>query len=224
MAEPNGSKPAAKSRAAKAPQIYALLPKVMESISVIGKEQTNTFDKYQFRGIDDVYNAVQPALVKHSVVVVPTVLDTQISERKTDKGKSQTRATLTVQYSFYAPDGSSIEAVVVGQAEDRSDKACNKAMTAAFKYALFQTFCIPTEGDNDADSKTPQSEPATTTPEPPVKRDVNMDHLRGDAGTTFLQSCNDADDALVKIAMTAAVTTEAHAYVTEFPDYRGAPE
>src|SRR5690606_36136914 len=33
-------------------------------------------------------------------------------------------------------------------------KATNKAMSAAYKYAAFQAFAIPTEGDNDADAHT----------------------------------------------------------------------
>ena len=37
---------------------------------------------------------------------------------------------------------------------DSGDKATNKAMSAAYKYAALQTFCIPTEGDNDADATT----------------------------------------------------------------------
>ena len=40
---------------------------------------------------------------------------------------------------------------------DSGDKATNKAMAAAFKYALFQTFCIPTEEMKDADAETPEA-------------------------------------------------------------------
>ena len=44
---------------------------------------------------------------------------------------------------------------------DSGDKATNKAMSAAFKYACFQTFCIPTEEMKDPDAETPPpSEPA----------------------------------------------------------------
>ena len=42
---------------------------------------------------------------------------------------------------------------------DRSDKSTNKAMSAAFKYACFQTFCIPTEEMRDADAESPQAQP-----------------------------------------------------------------
>ncbi len=37
--------------------------------------------------------------------------------------------------------------------------ATNKAMSAAYKYAAFQMFAIPTEGDNDADYQTHQVAP-----------------------------------------------------------------
>ena len=42
---------------------------------------------------------------------------------------------------------------------DTSDKATNKAMSAAYKYAAFQTFAIPTEADNDADGHTHEVSP-----------------------------------------------------------------
>ena len=38
---------------------------------------------------------------------------------------------------------------------DSGDKATNKAMSIAFKYACFQVFCIPTEEMKDPDSDTP---------------------------------------------------------------------
>jgi hypothetical protein len=37
---------------------------------------------------------------------------------------------------------------------DSGDKGTNKAMSAAYKYAAFQAFSIPTEADNDADGHT----------------------------------------------------------------------
>ncbi|KKL09017.1 hypothetical protein LCGC14_2570070 [marine sediment metagenome] len=196
--------------------ICELLPKVMKSIRVIGKSQENSFDKYKFRGIDDVYNAVQPALVEHGVTVVPTVQEVEISERLTAAGKSQTRATLTVQYTFYAPDASCIHAVVVGQAEDRSDKACNKAMSAAFKYALFQVFCIPTEGDNDADAKTPQSAPATKPDTPKTLPKPNMVRFR-DAFDNWIRvnEIKSRDHALDVLGRTHTITDEVHAFITE---------
>jgi hypothetical protein len=53
-----------------------------------------------------------------------------------------------------AEDGSKHTVRTFGEAMDRGDKATNKAMSAAYKYAAFQAFAIPTEGDNDADAST----------------------------------------------------------------------
>ena len=39
---------------------------------------------------------------------------------------------------------------------DSGDKATNKAMAIAFKYACFQVFCIPTEEMKDPDGETPE--------------------------------------------------------------------
>jgi hypothetical protein len=51
-------------------------------------------------------------------------------------------------------DGSSHVISTIGEAMDSGDKATNKAMSAAYKYALMQAFCIPTEGDNDSENQT----------------------------------------------------------------------
>ena len=134
-------------------KIYKAISKTMNDIGIVGKGDKNDFDKYMYRGIDAVMNALNPAMIKNGIFVVPTVLDVQREERQ---GKSQTMmyTVLTVKYTFYADDGSFVESVVIGEAMDRSDKSTNKAMSAAFKYACFQTFCIPTEEMKDSEEET----------------------------------------------------------------------
>ncbi len=61
-----------------------------------------------------------------------------------------------MKFRFCADDGSSIEAVTIGEGMDSGDKATNKAMAVAFKYACFQVFCIPTEEMKDPDADTPE--------------------------------------------------------------------
>ena len=154
----------------KSEQIYQLIPKVMADIGAIGKGRKNAQQGYAFRGIDDVYNAIQPALVKHGVFICPTVIDHKREERPTRDGKGTLIYTvLTVKHTVFAPDGSHIEAVTVGEAMDSGDKSANKAMSAAMKYALIELFSIPTEGDNDADAGSPQ--PAAKPREVPSNAD-----------------------------------------------------
>jgi hypothetical protein len=64
-----------------------------------------------------------------------------------------------MRYLFVTTDGSSLEAVVYGEAMDSGDKATNKAMSAAHKYALLQTFLIPTEDVEDSDADETTAEP-----------------------------------------------------------------
>ena len=132
--------------------IYGLIPKVMKDIGAITKDGTNTFQNYKFRGIDDVYKSVNPHLVKHGVFCSPEVLETIREQHTTKKGDPIYYTVLNVRYTFYAPDGSNIVASVVGEGMDNSDKSANKAMSAAFKLAFFQVFCIPTE-DGSVDSE-----------------------------------------------------------------------
>lgn len=141
----------------KIPKIYGAIVATMRDIGAVGKDQVNSFDKYKFRGIDDVYNALSPAMVKNGIFVVPEVLNMEQEDRQSKQGGTQIHTILDMQYTFYAEDGSSVVAKVVGEAMDRSDKSVNKAMSAAFKYACFQTFCIPTEEMKDADAESPEA-------------------------------------------------------------------
>ena len=92
--------------------------------------------------------------MKHHLFIVPEVIDQKREERTTSKGNALIYSIVTVKYTFYAEDGSSVSAVVIGEGMDSGDKATNKAMSIAFKYACFQVFCIPTEEmvDPDQDS------------------------------------------------------------------------
>jgi len=139
------------------PAVYSAIRSVMAEVSKVGiaKNNRNVAQNFNFRGIDDVYNALSPALSKAGLVILPSVVDRDITERTNSKGSVIFFVTLTVDYSFVSvEDGSRHVVRAYGEAMDSGDKATNKAMSAAYKYACFQTFCIPTEGDNDADAAT----------------------------------------------------------------------
>jgi len=133
-------------------QIYELIPKVMTEVGAIEKGRRNEAQKFFFRGIDDVMSAFQPVLARHQVFYVPEVIEKTTDERQTKSGGTMIYTGLTVAYTFFAPDGSSVRAVVVGEAMDSGDKSSNKAMSAALKYCLLQVFCVPTEANEDADA------------------------------------------------------------------------
>ncbi len=135
--------------------IYESITKIMEEVPAIKKDQTNKQQGFKFRGIDDVMNALQPLLAKNKVFTVPEILEQTREERVTNKGGNLIYSICKIKYTFYAEDGTFIEAITIGEGMDSGDKATNKAMAIAMKYALFQVFCIPTEEIKDPDSETP---------------------------------------------------------------------
>ena len=134
-------------------QIHENMVKAMQAINAIGKDQVNQHYKFNFRGIDQVYNAMHPILKENGIFMLPSVLEVTREERQTNKGGTNIYTIAKIQYSFCAEDGSSVDCVVVGEAMDTSDKGMNKAMAIAHKYALFQVFCIPTEEMPDPDAE-----------------------------------------------------------------------
>lgn len=140
-------------------EIYGRMASILSAVEAISKGRQNAEQHYKFRGIDDVYNMLHPLLSEHKVFCLPRMLAEETSERTTAKGTVLRFVKLTMAYDFFAPDGSSVTAEVVGEAMDAGDKAANKAMSAAHKYALLQTFCIPTGDAVDSEQDTYEVEP-----------------------------------------------------------------
>lgn len=134
-------------------KIYEAISNVMAEIGAIGKDKKNQQQGFMYRGIDDVMNALQPALVKNKVFIAPEVVSENREERQTQKGGVMFSVRLEISYRFYTIDGSFIETKVIGEAMDSGDKATNKAMSIGYKYACFQVFCIPTEEMLDPDAE-----------------------------------------------------------------------
>jgi hypothetical protein len=139
------------------PQVYAAINAVQSAMSKegISKDRKNQQQGYAFRGIDDVYAALAPHLAANKLCILPRVIDRVVTEKETKSGGTLFYTALRVEFDFVAvADGSKHTVCTVGEAMDSGDKSSNKAMSAAYKYACFQAFAIPTEGDNDADGHT----------------------------------------------------------------------
>ena len=147
-------------------KVYQCINAVQAALSKIGisKSRTNQQQGYKFRGIDEVYSAISPLLAEHGLCILPRVLSRHCDERVNAKGTTLFYVTVEAEFDFVsAEDGSTHTVKTFGEAMDSGDKATNKAMSAAYKYAAFQAFCIPTEGDNDADATTHSVKPKTKT-------------------------------------------------------------
>lgn len=136
-------------------KIYQAITQIMGEINAVGKNKKNQQQGFMYRGIDDVMNAINPALTKYHVFIVPEILEQTREERTTNKGAVLIYSICKIRFRFYAEDGSYIDAVTIGEGMDSGDKATNKAMAIAFKYACFQVFCIPTEEMKGPDAETP---------------------------------------------------------------------
>jgi len=140
-------------------KVYGAIAAVMKDLATsgIGKDRRNAQQGYNFRGIDDAYNALAPILARHGLVILPRILTRASETRKSAKGGDLFYVTVEAEFDIVsAEDGSMHTVRTFGEAMDSADKATNKAMSAAYKYMAFQAFCIPTEGDNDADATTHQ--------------------------------------------------------------------
>lgn len=140
-------------------KIYGAISSVMAEIGTIGKNKKNGQQGFMYRGIDDVMNALNPALIKHHVFIAPEILEQNREERQTSKGGVLIYSICKIKFTFYAEDGSNISVIVIGEGMDSGDKATNKAMSVAYKYACFQVFCIPTEEMKDQDAESHEVTP-----------------------------------------------------------------
>lgn len=153
-------------------QIYKRIAAVMAEVGAIGKDRRNTQQNYSFRGIDDVYNVAHPLFVKHGIFSVPRVLKSERMERTTASGSTLLYSIVEMEYTFCAEDGSSVVASAVGEGMDSGDKATNKAMSAAHKYAIIQLLSIPTAEIKDSEYEShavapsgPRIAPAASAPD-----------------------------------------------------------
>jgi len=149
------------------PQIYGNMLAVMSAVGAIAK--TKIAMGYKFRGIDDVYNELHRHMADCKVLCIPSVLEERTEERQSKGGANLIYRVLRVSFTFYAQDGSSVESIVIGEGMDSGDKASNKAMSVAQKYALIQAFCIPTIEAKDPEIDSHEALAKSASPSPHAK-------------------------------------------------------
>lgn len=150
--------------------VFEALAAVMRDVQGVGKNDQNRAPGggYSFRGIDAVTNAVGPALRKHRVIVVPEVLTVERSTIEVGQKRTvMSSVAVTIRFTWYGPQGDSIVSVAAGEAFDSGDKATAKAHSVAFRTAMIQTLCLPTdEPDPDSETYERSAAPEPTRPAP----------------------------------------------------------
>jgi hypothetical protein len=153
------------------PRIHAQIAEIMAAVDAVGKERRNSGQGFQYRGIEDVMDALHPIFAEHKVYILSSVVDQKTEERTTAKGGNLIYRILTVDVSLVSGEDGSRETVrVVGEGMDSGDKAANKAMSTALKYALTQTLILPYgQADGDADSQPPSKPKGDAMPDPKLR-------------------------------------------------------
>lgn len=139
--------------------IFGLIGQAMQKIGAVGKNSKNQQQGFLYRGIDAVMNALSPVMSDLGLFMTPEVLEQTREERVNKNGTNLIYSILKVKYTMYAPDGSNVSCTVIGEGMDTGDKASNKALSVAFKYAAFQLLCIPTEEMIDPDAECHEVKP-----------------------------------------------------------------
>lgn len=139
------------------PRVFAAIHSVLADIAKtgVGKNATNAQQNFKYRANEDVMDALAPLLAKHSLIILPSVIEHVQTERATRSGGVMLHTLLKCTYDFICPLDASIRVVgpLWGEAMDSGDKSTNKSLTIAYKYLCSQAFCIPFQGDDpDAQS------------------------------------------------------------------------
>jgi len=138
-----------------APRVYKAINAVARDLSLkgIAKANTHPSEGYQYRSIDDVTGRLSPLLAKHRLCVLPRVIERITNERSGLGSSNLSLVALKVAFDLVSVHDASKHTVeIYAEAFDESDKATSKALSAAYKSAMLQTFCIPLAGQEDPDS------------------------------------------------------------------------
>ena len=140
-----------------APHVYRAINSITSALSKVGiaKLRANLQDQYLFRSIDDVVGHLAPLLAQHRLCILPRVLRRESVDRPGEDGTALVGVHVLVAYDLVScRDGSRHTVTASGEAVDPSDKATAKALSAAYKSAMLQTFCIPIGGSEEPDLTT----------------------------------------------------------------------
>ena len=151
--------------------VAAKIQQVMSRVGYIKKDkQLEGGGKYKYLSEEAVTAELHSAFADIGLVIIPTameILDNR--EDATRNGGILFNTRIRATYLIMDPDdGTSLQIQTLGEGADSGDKAINKCMTGAYKYALRQSFVIST-GD-DPDHTASQESTASTRKNPQTTR------------------------------------------------------
>jgi len=153
------------------PEVYRAINAVTAALAEDGipKSRTNPIELYQYRSIDDVLGRLAPLIAEHRLCILPRVIERILTERPSPATPLRVNVMVRVAFDLVSVEDGSVHTVeAFGEALDEGDKGTAKAMSAAYKGAMLQAFCIPVAGTEDADAGTSKlvTRPSVHTGEP----------------------------------------------------------
>lgn len=149
---------------------------VMARIGPIIKDKTNEEKGFDYASIANIIIKAREAMIEEKVIIIPFSLK-QLSQKGND-------ITIEMVYRFYdtepGKDGKCdyLDINIPGEGFDKEGWAVYKALSGAYKYAITQTFAIPTIDDAEKDKYSNNSD------------DVNAEDTNNAIDETVLNESN----------------------------------
>lgn len=163
--------------AKEAKTVYEKILAVMGSVNYLNKDgfvETGKGKGYKALTDEKVLGAVRPALVSAGLVILPVKMEQQRTDEqvKAYDGSTKTNRITDVSVTYRIINVEDpkdyVEVVSAGTGVDTQDKGIGKAMTYAKKYAILNSFLIPSGEDTgqiSSDKYTEQLMGAAPAPE-----------------------------------------------------------
>lgn len=162
---------------------------VMGGFRGVEKSGVNQFHRYKYASDADILWTLKPLLAEHGLAFILVSYTVEaIGEVKTKNGGAERLVDLRVTYRLAHKSGEWMDVVAPGSGQDPGDKAHYKAMTGALKYALRQSFAIPTGDDPEADAQPTRKREA---PEEKAARQSTHHPSWNDARAAFCAKLNE---------------------------------
>ena len=138
--------------------VYQKILSVMSTVNYLNKDgfvETGKGKGYKALTDEKVLAAVRPALVSAGLVILPVKMEQKRTDEQVEgyDGKMKTNRITDVSVTYRIINAENpddfVEVVSSGTGVDTQDKGIGKAMTYAKKYAILNSFLIPSGDDTD---------------------------------------------------------------------------
>lgn len=132
--------------------IYQRINEVRKAIGYVQKDKSVSTGGGSYKAVthDAVTGMVREALIKHGVVIVPSVVSAVFHPKEPDAKQRLYEATFQVEFVNMDEPADRIVTQQNAHALDNGDKAPGKAMSYATKYAILKLFNIETGEDEES--------------------------------------------------------------------------